>query len=254
MLCDTGLVAEFRYPQFCPFARAAEVLGQRWTILILRNLSNGPQRFSDLRRGLRGISPSVLSDRLAELEARRLVRRRLLPPPASCHVYELGEAGRALAPAMIELARWGFRFLEPAEPGDQIEAAWLQTALTVFARREPTPPLTVQLEIADEPEPLALAVEAGGAGVRVSPGPIGSPDLRLSAGPAVILGLLLRHFTARQAMADGRLVTEGDAATAERLPDLFDIPPAPRARGAAVESHPNVPTQGTEPVPRKEST
>ncbi len=253
-MCDTGTVSEFRYPQFCPFARAAEVLGQRWTILILRNLAGGPQRFSDLRRGLRGISPSVLSDRLDALEARRLVRRRFLPPPASCHVYELGEAGLALTPAMIELARWGFRFLEPPEPGDQIEAVWLRTALAVFARREPTPALSVQLEIAAEPEPLALALDAGDSGVRIAPGRLASPDLQVSADPAVVLGLLLRHFTAREAMADGRLVAEGDPLVVERLPDLFDLPAAPRARGAAAESRPSTNTQGTESVPPKEST
>ena len=92
MVRSSQPVGEFRYPQFCPFARAAEILGHRWTILILRNMAFGPQRFSDLKAGLAGISTSVLAKRLDELIERGLLRRRTLDPPAASTVYELTPA------------------------------------------------------------------------------------------------------------------------------------------------------------------
>ena len=131
-------MGEFRYAQFCPLARAAELLSERWTLLVLRDLAIGPLRFRDLRGRLADISSSVLSVRLQQLESRGLVRRRELPAPASCTVYELDEPGRALQPALQELARWGARFLLPSRPGDRLEPAWAVAALSTFARRSPT--------------------------------------------------------------------------------------------------------------------
>ena len=101
--------------QFCPVARAVEVLGERWTLLIGRELLIGPQRFSDLLRRLPGISTSVLAARLASLEERGLVMRRVLPPPAPANVYELTEAGgQGLKPLLHQLARFGLRFMDSA--------------------------------------------------------------------------------------------------------------------------------------------
>src|SRR6266852_4653604 len=100
-----------RYDQFCALARAAEILGERWTLLIVRELLLGPRRFSDLRERLDGVSPSVLTERLGRIEKIGLVRRSVLPPPAASTVYELTEHGDALRPAVHELIRWGGRFL-----------------------------------------------------------------------------------------------------------------------------------------------
>ena len=96
-------MSEFRYAQFCPLARAAEVVGERWTLLIARELLLGPKRFSDLREALAGVSSSVLADRLARLERRDVVAWRRLPPPAAARVYELTETGRALEPVVLAL-------------------------------------------------------------------------------------------------------------------------------------------------------
>ena len=119
-------MADFRYPQYCPLARAAEVVGERWTLLVLRELLLGPRRFSDLRRALTDVSTSVLADRLARLEERGLVAHRELDPPAGAAVYELSESGQALGPALLALARWGAvaweRCFWPATPS---LAAWL---------------------------------------------------------------------------------------------------------------------------------
>ena len=110
---------EYRYPQFCAVARAAEIVGERWTLLILRELFFGQQRFGDLRRRLSEISPSVLSERLSYLESAGIVRRTELAPPAASNVYELTEHGRAFGPALSALAQWGMRFLLPPRPGEK---------------------------------------------------------------------------------------------------------------------------------------
>jgi DNA-binding HxlR family transcriptional regulator len=132
-------LTEFRYAQHCPLARATEVVGERWTLLVVRELLLGPKRFSDLKRALVGVSTSVLSDRLARLEDRGVIARRELPPPTPAALYELGEIGRGLVPAMVELARWGFRFLDRFHSGDHFEPAWLRLGFTAFARKTPTP-------------------------------------------------------------------------------------------------------------------
>src|SRR5450759_1201303 len=106
------------YGQFCPVARALDLLGERWTLLIVRELLTGPQRYSDLRDHLPGMWSNLLAQRLRDLDAAGLVQRRELPPPAARLVYELTEQGRALAPVVYELARWGLELLD--EPGDDV--------------------------------------------------------------------------------------------------------------------------------------
>ena len=93
-------MTDFRYAQFCPLARVAEIFGERWTLLIMRDLFVGPQRFSDLRRRLPGISASVLSQRLHRLETNGLVRRGTLPPPGRADIIELTELGASFEDAM----------------------------------------------------------------------------------------------------------------------------------------------------------
>jgi DNA-binding HxlR family transcriptional regulator len=105
------------YRQFCGLARALDRLGERWTLLIVRNLLLGPKRYSDLIEGLPGITTNLLAQRLREMEQAGLVVRRAAPSPVRAQLYELGEHGRALEPALMELARWGGRFMASG-PGE----------------------------------------------------------------------------------------------------------------------------------------
>src|SRR3712207_6674695 len=95
------------YDQFCALAKALDVLGERWTLLVVRELLLGPKRYSDLLEGLPGIGTNLLATRLKTLEANGLVARRRLPAPAASTVYELTDRGRGLEPALYELMRWG---------------------------------------------------------------------------------------------------------------------------------------------------
>lgn len=217
-------MGDFRYPQFCPFARAAEILAPRWALLVLRNLAFGPQRFSDLKAGLKGISTSTLTQRLEELSGHGVIRQRELPPPAPATVYELTAAGQALQPVMQELGRFGTRFMEPPQPGDQIEAAWARMALVLFKRWEPSPEVGLRLRIAGEGgEEIAVTVRGGEDGTSVENLAEEPVEAELRLGPATLMSALLGHFDVRDALAEGSIQLEGDADAAARLPDLFDL-------------------------------
>ena len=114
-----------RYGQRCPAARALDVIGERWTPLVVRELLSGPKRFTDLLDGLPGIGTNILTSRLAGLQEHGVVEKRTLPRPAPVVVYELTEAGRALAPLMRELRAWGERYGPSPQAGDAVRASWI---------------------------------------------------------------------------------------------------------------------------------
>jgi DNA-binding HxlR family transcriptional regulator len=124
-------VTKRSYDLYCPVAEALDVVGDRWALLIVRDLLAGPLRFRDLQTRLEGIPPNILSTRLRELEEGGLIRKRELPPPAARSVYELTHDGRALEGVVRSLAQWGMRRLSPptAEnaptPGVALRAALL---------------------------------------------------------------------------------------------------------------------------------
>src|SRR5829696_2600828 len=104
------------YCDGCAAAHALDIIGERWALLVVRELLLGPKRFTDLRAGLPSVSPNVLAQRLRELERAGVVRRRKLPPPAASRVYELTDWGMELEPVIIRLGRWGTR--SPSRPRD----------------------------------------------------------------------------------------------------------------------------------------
>jgi DNA-binding HxlR family transcriptional regulator len=119
------------YEQYCPIAHALDLVGDRWALLVVRELLHGPKRYSDLAAHLRGIGTNVLAARLKDLEAAGLVARRTLPPPAASRVYELTDYGQALRPALRELALWGARSLGPPTDEHELFPGWLENALDV---------------------------------------------------------------------------------------------------------------------------
>jgi DNA-binding HxlR family transcriptional regulator len=219
------VVAGFRYAQFCPLARAAEILGHRWVLLIVRELLLGPQRFTDLRRRLHGVSTSVLADRLALLEAHGVVARRELPAPAGSTVYELTETGRALEPAVVALARWGLHFSESPKRGDRFEPAWLGMALRAYARRGPTPPRRYEIVARGDGPDATLRFAGGPDGTRALAE--GEPvDLRIEAPAFTALGLMAGLVDPAAAVARGHLRLQGDPDLLRELPELFDMTPS----------------------------
>jgi DNA-binding HxlR family transcriptional regulator len=120
-----------RYDQYCPIAHALELVGERWTLLIVRELLQGPKRYTDLAAYLPGIGTNILAARLKDLEGCGIVVKHRLPPPAASQVYELTPFGVALKPIIRELAVWGIRSLGPPEDGTELHPGWLTGALDI---------------------------------------------------------------------------------------------------------------------------
>jgi DNA-binding HxlR family transcriptional regulator len=119
MLCQVK-----KYGQRCSLARALDVVGERWSLLVVRELTIGPRRYSDLLDGLPGIPTNLLATRLKDLQATGIISKRTLPPPTAVTVYELTDAGHALRPALNELRDWGARFGTAPSGTDAIRPAW----------------------------------------------------------------------------------------------------------------------------------
>jgi len=157
-----------RYEQYCPVAHALDLVGDRWALLVIRELMHGPKRYTDLVEHLHGIGTNILAARLRDLEANGVVSRRILPPPAASKVYELTDYGRELKPAMRELALWGARSLGPPTASDELFDGWLANAMdTVIASRAPAG----RFEFQAGPE-VASLVDG-----EVVDGPIDDPDV-----------------------------------------------------------------------------
>ena len=208
------------YQQFCPAARALDVVGERWTLLIVRDLLLGPKRYTDLQAGLPGIGPNVLADRLRSLEGAGLVRKRRLPPPAASTVYELTELGAGLRPALEELFRWGLHFAATPSAADAVKASWWLPAIRAAIRPESVPANvddTYELRIGDDA--VTVATKAGD--VQTHDGPADDPDVVIRTDHMTFALLGRGEISASEAIESGALTVEGDAAAAERCRALF---------------------------------
>jgi DNA-binding HxlR family transcriptional regulator len=130
------------YDQYCPMAHALSLVGERWSLLIVRELLRGPKRYTDLVEGLPGIGTNILAGRLKDLEQCGVVEKRKLPPPAASTVYELTEYGRGLEEVLYALARWGARSLGPPGADDELYPEWGLNALPALFNAEAARGLT----------------------------------------------------------------------------------------------------------------
>jgi DNA-binding HxlR family transcriptional regulator len=195
------------YGQYCAVASALDVVGERWTLLIVRDLFLGPKRYTDLRAGLPGIATDLLTARLRTLEGAGLVQRRTLPKPAPATVYELTDRGRLLGPALGALAQVGFAFLDEPAADTHMPPERLVLALRAAfdAGAVPDHRATYQLHLDDEP--FYLAVD--GAEIDVAPGSAPHADLTLRTDPITLTRLLWGTTAPGGAVADGTLQLEG---------------------------------------------
>jgi DNA-binding HxlR family transcriptional regulator len=210
-----------RYPQFCALARAAEIVGERWTLLAIRELLLGPRRFTDLSARLSGVSPTVLTARLNALIENGVVRR-VAAPPFNVQAYELTDSGRDLQPAIRELIRWGGRFLFPVQPGDAFEPDWVLLGLDAVTRRTPTPPHKIVLRVRHKAQSAAFLVQGGPDGTTImkSEGP---GTATIEAGFDTFLRIISTALPLDQAIADRLAMVEGSIKVARSLPRLFDL-------------------------------
>jgi DNA-binding HxlR family transcriptional regulator len=207
------------YEQFCGVARALDLVGERWALLVVRELILGPKRFTDLRRGLPGIGTNVLAARLKELEGAGVAQRRTLPPPAASTVYELTQYGRELEEILLAFGRWGAKSLGARAAGQALRSEWLALALKAFFRPEAAAGLcaTVELRLGDGV--YELRIERGS--LLVQPAFENGADLVVTTDEETLIGFLGGARVARAALAP-----EGDVALLKRLPQIFAFGPA----------------------------
>lgn len=205
------------YGDPCGVSRALDVVGERWALLVVRELLLGPKRFTALHRGLGGASQNVLSQRLRELEAAGIVRRRRLGPPAGSSVYELTEQGAALEPILVELGRWG-RHRPLAGDGElSVDALVLALRTTFDPAAAGDLETTVDLRVDDD----RLEVRVAQGRLAVARAEAGEPDATLSTDVATLRELAFRKRRLDDAAAAGAVAVEGDRATVQRLLDAF---------------------------------
>ena len=187
------------YGQFCGLARALDRVGDRWTLLIVRELLLGPRRYSDLRANLPGIATNLLAERLRMLEAEGLLRREELPPPAPAVVYELTQAGRELEPMILGLIRWGGRYMTPAGE-DTFRAEWVQLAIRALLEHPPAD-ASVRAQLWAGDTPLHLSVEDGRVSLERAEE---DAPVTVRAAPEELLGLFAGRIPLERLDATGR--------------------------------------------------
>src|SRR4051812_29873276 len=211
------------YGQGCGTAHALDLVGDRWALLVVRELVLGPKRFTDLRDGLGGIGPNVLSQRLKELEEGRVIRQRVLPPPAASTVYELTEWGSELDDIVVRLARWGAR--NPELPRDEeTQPEWLVLGMRAIYDPDGQPePTLYELRFGDE----VFWARVGNGGLTVGRGEGADPDAVINADAQSIAKLIRGELKPAAAVRSGAVTVEGDRAAFNRFPSLFRFPPSP---------------------------
>jgi DNA-binding HxlR family transcriptional regulator len=202
------------YGQSCSLAHALDAIGERWALLIVRELALGPLRFSDLDRAVGGAPTDVLTKRLRDLEANGIVERREVDRPAPAVLYELTELGRDLERPMLELARWGMG-LQKAEDVAGLPSASLAGALRVILRPREDFGLTLAVRSGED----AFELRFSGGWIEASRGLPARPDLTLAGEPLQVIGTLVFGDE-----LDLGTEIEGERAALEALREMVDIP------------------------------
>ncbi|MCU1388307.1 MAG: transcriptional regulator [Ilumatobacteraceae bacterium] len=215
--------ATVRYDeQYCPIARALDVLGDRWTLLILRELVIGDQRFTDLRDHLPGIAPTLLTQRLRSMAEQGLLATKELPPPAARSVYTITDRGRQAIPVMRALAKWGMPLLEEPED-DQVVRAWTAINGTVATYYDPVAAVGIDerylFRIGDQE--ATLSTRRGGGSAHET------PDLVIESPGRVWIDIRQGRTTLQAAIDDGVITVEGDDAALANFARIYQFDRSP---------------------------
>jgi DNA-binding HxlR family transcriptional regulator len=211
------------YNQYCGLAYALDIVGDRWTILIIRELVAGPRRFTDLMEGLPGISTNLLSERLKGLEQQGILNRRTLPPPAASIVYELTLLGQALETTLLELGKWGSQFVPASANGAAVlPVGSYALTLKTFFRPEQAQEVDETYELHIDHEVLQVQIKAGE--IHVQQGESRTAAVIFQTDMPTYLGLLQRQIKPDEAISEDLIQIEGDPAALSRFLDLCGLP------------------------------
>jgi DNA-binding HxlR family transcriptional regulator len=210
------------YGDGCPIARALDFVGERWALLVIRELLLGPKRYTDLRRGLPNASPNVLSERLRELERAGVVRRRKLPPPAGARVYELTDWGLELEEIVMSLGRWGAR--SPGPPSEAPIASADSVILALRARFDSGAAdglrAAYELQLGED----RFGIEVADGEIEAVRGGVDRADATIDTDPDTLSAVLWGGRSLADAQRSGTMTIDGDEAAVERFLGLFPMP------------------------------
>ena len=218
-----------RFDQYCPVAHALSLVGERWSLLVVRELLHGPKRYTDLAHGLPGIGTNILAARLRDLEECGVVQKRKLPPPTPVTVYELTEYGKGLNEAIYALGRWGARTLGPPKDGDELYPEWGVNALPAMFNAEAARGLTETyvLKIQDD----AFTARIADGTLEASVGAAEDADLALETDMDTFFQLATGELQPADVVKSGRARVKGGIETLERCFRVLSL--APRVGAAA---------------------
>ena len=209
------------YDDGCAAAHALDLVGERWALLVVRELLLGPKRFTDLRSGLPHASPNVLAQRLRDLEAAGVVRRGKLPPPAASKIYELTEWGRDLEPVIIALGRWGVR--SPSKPPDAelgVDSLILSFRTMFDPDRAEGLDASYEFRLGED----RFRAEVADGRLEIERGTAAQPDATVEADAGALAGLVYDDLELDDTLSSGDLRIKGDRAMVERFLALFPLP------------------------------
>lgn len=211
-----------RYDQYCPVCHALGLVGERWSLLIVRELLRGPKRYTDLVEGMPGVGTNILAARLRELEQGGILRKRKLPPPAASTVYELTEYGAELEEPLYALARWGARSLPPPGPKDEFYPDWGFNAFAALLDEEAARGLTESYVLRVDDDAYTVRLVEGR--LEIEPGASEEVDLDAAMDQKTFFGLASRELLPSDALAAGAVKLEaGDPETLERFFRVFNF-------------------------------
>jgi DNA-binding HxlR family transcriptional regulator len=220
------------YAQYCPVAHALELVGERWALLVVRELLNGPKRYTDLAGALPGIGTNILASRLRDLEDAGVIHKRRLPPPAAAKVYELTPYGEELREPLYALGRWGARSLGPPRPDDSLAPGWLLNAVQATCTAGCLPDKVFELRVEDDAvtarfESDELVVESGSSA---------DPDTVIETDPVTLFSIAAGQLSTNEAIRTKALKVKGDRRDAERFLSFFSFD-EPRSRPSRQLEH-----------------
>jgi DNA-binding HxlR family transcriptional regulator len=212
-----------RFEQYCPVAHALSLVGERWALLVVRELLRGPKRYTDLAAGLPGIGTNVLATRLRELEAAGVVQRRKLPPPAASTVYELTEYGAGLEEVLHAVARWGARTLGLPRRDDDLDPAWGLSAFRALLYPERAEGVTETYVVRIDDDVFTVRLLDGH--LRTELGAAVDADLDAGMDMQTFFALASGDLGADEAIEAGRVRLEGDPEALARFFRVFSFAP-----------------------------
>jgi DNA-binding HxlR family transcriptional regulator len=218
-----------KFDQYCPVAHALSLVGERWSLLIVRELLHGPKRYTDLTHGLPGIGTNILAARLKELETCGIVQKRTLPPPAASTVYELTEYGTELKEALYALARWGARTIGPPGSDDELYPEWGVNALPALFDADAARGLTETYSLVVEGDEFTARIVNGALDATVGTAP--DADVVVETDMETFFALASGELAPADAVKSGRARAQGDSEALERCFHVLSL--APRVTAAA---------------------